>query len=150
VLNGNRYESAVYAVKDALQKLDEGGFPHQRPDDYFAEMVKSDDHMRKIKAELLEEKTRIEDAQERRRVREQKKFGKKIHRQKKKEKMDKKKKNKDEATEWKKRQKSGGSRGSSEPCVHPHIFMHIHSYSCTFHDNTNHFQNSLSFVNGYL
>eukprot|EP01028_Stygiella_incarcerata_P007640 TRINITY_DN317_c0_g1_i1.p1 TRINITY_DN317_c0_g1~~TRINITY_DN317_c0_g1_i1.p1 ORF type:complete len:218 (-),score=93.94 TRINITY_DN317_c0_g1_i1:1448-2101(-) len=109
------YESAVSAVKDALQKLDESGFPHQRPDDYFAEMVKSDDHMRKIKAKLLEEKTQIEDAQERRRVREQKKFGKKVQREKRKEKMDKKKKSKDEAAEWKKRQKRGGNRGGNEP-----------------------------------
>lgn len=31
-----------------LKKLEELGIPTHRPEDYFAEMVKTDDHMRKV------------------------------------------------------------------------------------------------------
>ena len=31
-----------------LKKLQELDIPTQRPDDYFAEMIKTDDHMRKV------------------------------------------------------------------------------------------------------
>ena len=39
---------AQSAVKIGLDKLREHDIPISRPEDYFAEMVKSDDHMRKV------------------------------------------------------------------------------------------------------
>ena len=39
---------AQSAVKIGLEKLREHDIPITRPEDYFAEMVKSDDHMRKV------------------------------------------------------------------------------------------------------
>ena len=42
------YRQAQWAASVGLRKLEELGIPTQRPDDYFAEMVKTDDHMRKV------------------------------------------------------------------------------------------------------
>ena len=58
------------------------GIPYNRPNDYFAEMVKTDDHMDRVRKKLLAEKAKVEGIEERRRVREMKKYGKEIQRQK--------------------------------------------------------------------
>ena len=42
------YHQACSSVKVGLRKLEELGVPAQRPTDYFAEMIKTDDHMRKV------------------------------------------------------------------------------------------------------
>lgn len=42
------YEQAQSAVVVGLRKLEELEIPTTRPEDYFAEMVKTDDHMRKV------------------------------------------------------------------------------------------------------
>lgn len=39
---------AENAVKQAIPKLHKLGVPTKRPEDYFAQMIKSDDHMRKV------------------------------------------------------------------------------------------------------
>eukprot|EP00966_Prymnesium_polylepis_P118266 2734363-Prymnesium_polylepis.1 len=44
------YNQALSAVKVAQTRLEKLGVPHVRPDDYFAEMVKSDKHMLKVAA----------------------------------------------------------------------------------------------------
>ena len=44
------YNQALSAVKMAQTRLEKLGVPHVRPDDYFAEMVKSDKHMLKVAA----------------------------------------------------------------------------------------------------
>ena len=40
---------AQASVLVGLKKLQELDIPTQRPDDYFAEMIKTDDHMRKVR-----------------------------------------------------------------------------------------------------
>lgn len=42
------YQQAQSAVAIGLRKLQELDVPTTRPDDYFAEMIKTDDHMRKV------------------------------------------------------------------------------------------------------
>jgi len=42
------YRQAQVSAKEALSKLRDLGIPTQRPEDYFAEMVKSDVHMQKV------------------------------------------------------------------------------------------------------
>lgn len=42
------YQQALSAVQLGQRKLEELNIPITRPDDYFAEMVKTDDHMRKV------------------------------------------------------------------------------------------------------
>ena len=54
------------------------GIPYHRPDDYYAEMVKTDEHMKKVKGVLLKEKREIEEAAERKKNRVHKKFAKQV------------------------------------------------------------------------
>ena len=42
------YQQALSALEMGQRKLKELDVPTTRPDDYFAEMVKTDDHMRKV------------------------------------------------------------------------------------------------------
>ena len=43
------YGQALAAVAASRSELDRLGIPHRRPDDYFAEMMKSDQHMQKVR-----------------------------------------------------------------------------------------------------
>ncbi len=52
--------------------------PFSRPNDYFAEMVKSDEHMGKVKQKITEEATNKKAATEARKQRDLKKFGKQV------------------------------------------------------------------------
>ena len=52
--------------------------PTRRPEDYFAQMVKSDDHMQKIRGKLLSKQKEEERRHKVRRFRELKKFGKQV------------------------------------------------------------------------
>lgn len=42
------YEQALEAVKIGREKVLDAGLPFSRPDDYFAEMIKSEEHMAKV------------------------------------------------------------------------------------------------------
>ena len=52
--------------------------PFTRPADYFAEMVKSDSHMERIRQRLLDESAGMKRAEDKRKEREGKKFGKQV------------------------------------------------------------------------
>ena len=56
---------ALEAAKTGVQKLEKQGKKLQRPADYYAEMVKSDEHMARVKSQLMHEQTQIAEAQER-------------------------------------------------------------------------------------
>lgn len=47
------YCQAQIAAKEALSRLRDLGIPTERPDDYFAEMVKTDVHMQKVLIKVL-------------------------------------------------------------------------------------------------
>ncbi|KAF2746008.1 Ebp2-domain-containing protein [Sporormia fimetaria CBS 119925] len=72
------YKQSLSAVKDARAKLTAEGVPFSRPVDYFAEMVKSDEHMGKIKQKLVDEAAGKKAAAEARKQRDLKKFGKQV------------------------------------------------------------------------
>lgn len=72
------YSQSLEAVKTARKKLKAEGVPFSRPKDYFAEMVKEDEHMEKIKAKLVEEASNKKAAAEARKLRDLKKFGKQV------------------------------------------------------------------------
>jgi rRNA-processing protein EBP2 len=59
-----------------LLKLE--GAPFTRPGDYFAEMVKSEDHMGRVKKKLVDEAASKRAASDARRQRDLKKFGKAV------------------------------------------------------------------------
>jgi rRNA-processing protein EBP2 len=56
---------ALSATVSAIQRFDASGTPWLRPPDYYAEMVKTDEHMAKIKDRLMYEQQQIEQAEER-------------------------------------------------------------------------------------
>lgn len=49
-----------------------------RPEDYFAEMAKSDDHMQKVRQRLQAKQTSIDASEKAKKLREMKKYGKKV------------------------------------------------------------------------
>lgn len=72
------YSQSLDAVRQGRAKLRAEGVPFSRPKDYFAEMVKEDAHMEKVKAKLVEEASAKKAAAEARKLRDLKKFGKQV------------------------------------------------------------------------
>ena len=72
------YKQSLDAVTTARSLLKKEGVPFSRPADYFAEMVKSDEHMGKIKSKLIDEAASKKASAEARRQRDLKKFGKQV------------------------------------------------------------------------
>ncbi|KAI0248600.1 eukaryotic rRNA processing protein EBP2-domain-containing protein [Lactifluus subvellereus] len=72
------YKQALHGAKAARALATKHGLPFTRPDDFFAEMVKTDAHMERIRQRLLDESTGIAKSEARRREREGKKVGKQV------------------------------------------------------------------------
>ncbi|OQO14380.1 hypothetical protein B0A48_01256 [Cryoendolithus antarcticus] len=72
------YAQSLHAVKEARVKLKKEGVAFTRPTDYFAEMVKSEELMGKVKAKLVDEAARKKASGDARRQRDLKKFGKQV------------------------------------------------------------------------
>lgn len=65
------YDNAMEAVRIARVQCEDAGIPFTRPEDFFAEMVKSDDHMAKIKDRLIFETKKMEAVERRKSNKEQ-------------------------------------------------------------------------------
>ena len=81
VLNDFRRETMFHrqaqgAVIDGIARLKKLGIPTIRPDDYFAEMVKSDDHMQKVRENLMKKKFEAQRSEKVRELRKQAKVAK--------------------------------------------------------------------------
>ena len=100
-------------MKQGLIQLDQSGVPYQRPMDFYAESVKPDSHMAKVKQVLLNEKKKIEEIEERKRQRELKKYAKSVHAEKKRERAKEKRDALDEIEKFKKRAKHNEASSSS-------------------------------------
>lgn len=72
------YKQAHTAASQALPRLRSLGVETLRPQDYFAEMVKSDQHMRKIKEKLISKQLVAERTEKVTKMRKMKKLGKKV------------------------------------------------------------------------
>ena len=72
------YAQSLSAVQEARKQLKAEGVPFTRPTDYFAEMVKADEHMAKIKAKLIDEAAGKKASAEARKQRDLRKFGKQV------------------------------------------------------------------------
>ncbi|XP_035391916.1 probable rRNA-processing protein EBP2 [Electrophorus electricus] len=72
------YRQAQATVLEALPKLQKCDIPTKRPDDYFAEMAKTDQHMQKIRKKLIQKEMAMEKSEKAKKLREQRKFGKKV------------------------------------------------------------------------
>ena len=94
------HTATVAAVADAHKRLRERKIPFQRPRDFYAEMLKSDDHMMKIKAELVAEKERMNAVDRRRKSQLNKKIQKELQEEKRKERNEKKKRMLKAVKQW--------------------------------------------------
>ncbi|CAJ1061073.1 probable rRNA-processing protein EBP2 [Xyrichtys novacula] len=72
------YRQAQATVLEALPLLKMHGILTKRPDDYFAEMAKSDQQMQKIRKKLISKQMIMERSEKAKKLREQRKFGKKV------------------------------------------------------------------------
>ncbi|EPS39225.1 hypothetical protein H072_6999 [Dactylellina haptotyla CBS 200.50] len=72
------YTQALDAAKQGRALLLSEGVPFTRPTDYFAEMVKSEEHMGLIKDRMKEEAARKQASSDAKRQRDLKKFGKQV------------------------------------------------------------------------
>lgn len=72
------YAQSLAAANEGRKKLKVEGVPFTRPNDYFAEMVKPDEHMAKIKAKLIDEAASKKASAEAKKQRDLKKFGKQV------------------------------------------------------------------------
>jgi rRNA-processing protein EBP2 len=76
------YSQSLLSAQTARQLLAAESIPFTRPTDYFAEMVKSDEHMSKIRGKLLEDAAGKKASAEARKQRDLKKFGKQVQQEK--------------------------------------------------------------------
>lgn len=110
------YERALESANECVCKLKDLDVPVRRPDDYYAEMVKSDEHMKRVRSELLHEQQQLEIREERRKAREAKKFGKQVQAEKVKQRTLDKKAQIKSLDKWRKmRQKSGFADDGKAP-----------------------------------
>ncbi|XP_013100025.1 probable rRNA-processing protein EBP2 homolog [Stomoxys calcitrans] len=70
------HRQAQAAVIEGIRRLHELGVKTKRPDDYFAEMAKSDEHMQKIRANLMAKQEGQAKSERIKQIREQRKMGK--------------------------------------------------------------------------
>jgi len=107
------HNQALSCAQTALSQLRALKVPYRRPEDYYAEMVKSDAHMTKVKARLLTEKKQIEDKEERRNRVLQKKYGKQVQAEKLAQRARQKKADVDKVAQWRKQRQQQGFRGEA-------------------------------------
>lgn len=72
------YRQAQATVLEVIPRLKSMGVPTKRPEDYFAQMAKTDDHMNKIREKLVSKQATEDKLEKVRKLRELKKFGKKV------------------------------------------------------------------------
>lgn len=108
------YKQSLDAATRARKLLRAEGVPFTRPVDYFAEMVKPDEHMEKVKAKLVEDATAKKAAAEARKLRDLKKFGKQVQVAKLQERAKAKKDTLEKIKDLKRKRQEGGSSGVGE------------------------------------
>lgn len=69
---------AQAALLKGLPRLKAFNIPTKRPDDFLAEMAKTDAHMTKVRENLLTKKLSLERSEKAKKLREMRKFGKQV------------------------------------------------------------------------
>ncbi|KAJ5496739.1 Eukaryotic rRNA processing [Penicillium fimorum] len=103
------YKVCQVAATQARGLLKKDGIPFTRPGDYFAEMVKNDEHMALIKKKLYEEAAGKKASAEARRQRDLKKFGKQVQNSKLQQRHKEKREMLEKINALKKKRKADGS-----------------------------------------
>ncbi|OQV21515.1 putative rRNA-processing protein EBP2 [Hypsibius exemplaris] len=86
------YRQAQGAVLEIIPRLKSMGLPTRRPEDYFAEMAKSDEQMKKIREKLISKQQSMELSEKAKKLREQRKYGKQVQIEVQKKRLEEKKK----------------------------------------------------------
>ncbi len=107
---------SLEAARQARALLRKEGVPFTRPTDFFAETVRSDETMQKVKAKLVEEATAKKASAEARKQRDLKKFGKQVQVQKQQERAKQKRETLEKINLLKK------STSPSHPSSHPPFY----------------------------
>ncbi|CAG9464300.1 unnamed protein product [Pedinophyceae sp. YPF-701] len=102
------YTQALSAALRGIQGLTAAAAPWRRPLDYYAEMVKSDEHMAKVKQQMLLEQKAVQEMEERRKAREAKKFARELQSEKIKERAQQRKHEVAAVSKWRKQRKQSG------------------------------------------
>eukprot|EP00879_Flechtneria_rotunda_P012238 GHRR01012780.1.p1 GENE.GHRR01012780.1~~GHRR01012780.1.p1 ORF type:complete len:278 (+),score=128.67 GHRR01012780.1:234-1067(+) len=105
------YNQALSATVEAIGRFQAAGTAWLRPPDYYAEMVKSDEQMAKIKDRLMYEQQQIDQAAERRKAREQKAYAKRVQAEKQKERAQEKKRQIQQVQQLRKQREKSGFAG---------------------------------------
>lgn len=104
------YKQALYTAIQGRRLAKQNDLPFTRPSDYFAEMIKSDEHMERVRQKLLDERAGLKASEEAKRQRELKKFGKKVQVERQLERT-KSRKDMEEKVKGLKRKRKGGLDG---------------------------------------
>jgi rRNA-processing protein EBP2 len=96
------HDATHEAVKEGYRRLKSLGIPASRPEDFLAEMLKTDSQMFKVRAHLAEAEKRIKKFEDRKQKQMDKKFNKKSQAAKTKKKAEQKKENLTQVNNWKK------------------------------------------------
>lgn len=75
------HRQAQAAVVEGIRRLHALGKKTKRPDDYFAEMAKTDEHMQKVRRHLMDKQEGQAKAEKVKQIRDQRKMGKKVQQQ---------------------------------------------------------------------
>ncbi|KAF0693859.1 Aste57867_15201 [Aphanomyces stellatus] len=108
------YNQTLASVKDAKERLLREKIAYKRPEDYFAEMLKSDAHMARVKDKLIFEQKKINAVEERKKSQAHKKVAKELQSQKAKERLQEKNDTLDAVKQWKKRKNTNNASGVGE------------------------------------
>jgi len=100
-------------VAEGYRRLRVMAIPATRPEDFLAEMFKTDEQMLKVRSRIVDEQKRISAVEERKRNQANAKFGKAVGIKRMEEKQKKKKAGLAEIENWKKSDKSKDSEGKS-------------------------------------
>lgn len=95
-------KQAEESVKVALIKMENTGIRTKRPEDYFAQMAKSDEHIKRVRENLLSKHAEMERREKVRKLRDLKKMGKQIQQESAKKKQEAKTKLKESIKKFKK------------------------------------------------
>lgn len=108
------YKLALDAVPGARKLCAKYDIPFSRPTDYYAEMVKSDEHMERVRTKLVEEAQGIKKSEEAKKQRDLKKYGKQIQVEKLKQRDADKKNFNDKVAGLKRKRKDGAEIGGED------------------------------------
>ncbi|KAF1326265.1 Rrna-processing protein ebp2, partial [Globisporangium splendens] len=100
------YNQTLASVRFARDRLKRENIAYKRPEDYFAEMLKSDAHMAKVKDKLIYEQKKITAVEERKKSQAHRKVAKEIQAEKLKQRAQQKKETLEAVKQWKKRKNS--------------------------------------------